>query len=46
LRHDDLGAAPMQLGDDPVRVESLVGDEARELDVLIDPAWVILGRVG
>src|SRR4051794_15914186 len=34
LRHDDLGAAPMQLGDDPVRVESLVGDEARELDVL------------
>ena len=32
LRDDDLGAAFVQLGDDPVRVERLVGDQAVELD--------------
>ena len=34
LRDDDLGAALVQLRDDPVGVERLVGDEAVELDPL------------
>ncbi len=34
LRDDDLGAACIEIGDDPVTVESLVGDEATELDAV------------
>ena len=34
LRDDDLGAAPVELIDDPVGIEGLVGDQAAELDIL------------
>ena len=44
LRDDDLGAALIQLVDDPVRIEGLVADQAFELDVLdqrYDPDGVV-----
>ena len=34
LRDDDLGAALVQLVDDPVRVEGLISDQSCELDAL------------
>jgi hypothetical protein len=34
LRDDDLGAALVQLIDDPVRIESLVRDQGLKLDIL------------
>lgn len=34
LGDDDAGAALVQLGDDPIRIESLVGDQRPERDIL------------